>query len=114
MSTTAKNLPEPKTIALAMTGASGAAYGLRLLQCLLSSGQRVYFMLSQPAQVVLGMETDMSLAGGTTEIQKSLSEKYNATAGQLTVFSRDQWMAPVASGSGVPDAMCRTDFAQGF
>lgn len=88
-----------------MTGASGAAYGLRLLECLLSSGNRVYFMLSQPAQVVLGMETDLSLSGGTAEIEKKLTEKFKAKDGQLSVFSRDQWMAPVASGSGVPDAM---------
>ncbi|MBL4763198.1 MAG: UbiX family flavin prenyltransferase [Gammaproteobacteria bacterium] len=95
----------PKTISLAMTGASGAAYGLRLLECLLSSDNRVYFMLSQPAQVVLGMETDLSLSGGTAEIEKKLTEKFKAKKGQLSVFSRDQWMAPVASGSGVPDAM---------
>ena len=106
------DLPQPttfsspsKTISLAITGASGAAYGLRLLECLLSSGSRVYFMLSQPAQVVLGMETDISLSGGTSEIEKKLTEKFNAAEGQLSVFSRDQWMAPIASGSGVPDAM---------
>ena len=28
-------------IALAMTGASGAAYGLRLLECLLQAGEQV-------------------------------------------------------------------------
>eukprot|EP00614_Pseudopedinella_elastica_P040743 CAMPEP_0181274982 /NCGR_PEP_ID=MMETSP1097-20121128/9605_1 /TAXON_ID=35684 /ORGANISM="Pseudopedinella elastica, Strain CCMP716" /LENGTH=37 /DNA_ID= /DNA_START= /DNA_END= /DNA_ORIENTATION= len=30
----------PSTVNLAMTGASGAQYGLRLLQCLVSAGCR--------------------------------------------------------------------------
>ena len=41
-------------IALALTGASGAQYGLRLLQCLLQAGCRVHLMLSKPARVVTG------------------------------------------------------------
>ena len=39
-------------IALAMTGASGAAYGLRLLECLLEAQKTVYLMLSPAAQKV--------------------------------------------------------------
>jgi 4-hydroxy-3-polyprenylbenzoate decarboxylase len=34
-----------------------------------------------------------------------LTEQYGAMAGQLCVFGREQWMAPVASGSGAPSAM---------
>ena len=40
-------------ISLAMTGASGAVYGLRLLECLLKAGQQVYLMVSPPALVVI-------------------------------------------------------------
>jgi 4-hydroxy-3-polyprenylbenzoate decarboxylase len=94
-----------KTIALAMTGASGACYGLRLLECLLASGQQVYLMLSKPAQVVIGMETDLSLPGRPHEIQKFFVERFKCAAEQLQVFDREQWTAPVASGSGAPDAM---------
>ncbi|MDX1459105.1 MAG: aromatic acid decarboxylase, partial [Marinobacter sp.] len=36
-----------KVINLAITGASGAQYGLRLLQCLLAAGCRVHFMVSR-------------------------------------------------------------------
>lgn len=94
-----------KTIALAMTGASGAPYGLRLLECLLKSGQQVYLMLSKPAQVVIGMETDLSLPGRPREIQRFFRERYAAREDQLRVFDREQWTAPVASGSGAADAM---------
>ena len=56
-------------IALAMTGASGAAYGLRLLECLIQAEQQIYLMLSAPAQVVIGMETDLKLPGRPAEIE---------------------------------------------
>jgi 4-hydroxy-3-polyprenylbenzoate decarboxylase len=94
-----------KTIALAMTGASGALYGLRLLECLLSSKQKVYLMLSKPAQVVIGMETDLALPGRPHEIRKFFVERFECDPEQLEVFDREQWTAPVASGSGAPDAM---------
>ncbi len=94
-----------KPIALAMTGASGAVYGLRLLECLLQAGEPVYLMLSQPGQIVIGMETDLKLPARPKEIEDFLSQHYKAPAGQLRVFGRDQWTAPVASGSHAPRAM---------
>lgn len=92
-------------IALAMTGASGAAYGLRLLECLIEAGEHVYLMISQPGQVVVGMESDLSLPGRPAEMERVLSQRTGAAAGQLRVFGRDQWTAPVASGSSPPRAM---------
>ncbi len=92
-------------IALAMTGASGAVYGLRLLECLLQAKQRVYLMLSAPAQVVIGMETDLKLPGRPVEIEDVLAARFSAAPGLLTVFGREQWTAPVASGSSAPRAM---------
>jgi 4-hydroxy-3-polyprenylbenzoate decarboxylase len=94
-----------QTIALGMTGASGAQYGFRLLQCLLAADHRVHLMISKAAQVVIGMETDISLPGRNGEIQKVLSKKYNAVEKQLRVFGEDEWTAPVASGSNDVSAM---------
>ena len=45
-------------IALAMTGASGAQYGLRLLECLIAAGRPVHLMLSKPGILVIGMDAD--------------------------------------------------------
>ena len=92
-------------ITLAITGASGAQYGLRLLECLLDTGCKVYLMISQPAQVVIATETDFDLPGRADEQQLFLSKYFNATDGQLHVFGRDQWMSPVASGSNTARAM---------
>ncbi|WP_372587938.1 flavin prenyltransferase UbiX [Thiothrix lacustris] len=93
-----------KTITLIMTGASGAQYGLRLLEFLLQHGYYVYLLLSRPAQVVVNMETEHRLPGRASEIQQYFSELYGAQPGQLQVFEREQWAAPIASGSGVADA----------
>lgn len=94
----------PKTITLIMTGASGAQYGLRLLECLLQAGCRVYLLLSRPAQVVINMETEHRLPGRASEIQVYFNQLYGAQPGQLQVFEREQWAAPIASGSAVADA----------
>lgn len=92
-------------IALAMTGASGAPYGLRLLECLLAAKRQVYLMVSSPAQVVLAQETDLQVPGKPEAMRAFFTNRFGAEADQLQVFGRDQWMAPVASGSNAPGAM---------
>jgi len=94
-----------ETITLAMTGASGAVYGLRLLECLLKARERVNLLVSSPAQIVLAMETDLKVPGTPKEMQKYFDEYYSAQPGQLQVYGKDQWTAPIASGSGVSRAM---------
>ncbi|MFT6352999.1 flavin prenyltransferase UbiX [Neptuniibacter pectenicola] len=94
-----------ETITVAITGASGAQYGLRLLQCLLAADKHVFVMISRAAQVVISTETDLKLPGTPSEQTSYLSQLYDAKPNQLTVFGREQWMAPVASGSGAPSKM---------
>ncbi|NOX09067.1 MAG: UbiX family flavin prenyltransferase [Gammaproteobacteria bacterium] len=94
-----------KRITLAITGASGAAYSLRLLECLLSAGKEVALLISAPGQIVIGMEMADKLPGRPAAIQEVLSERYGADAGQLQVYGQQEWTASVASGSGVSDAM---------
>ncbi|MDQ2696685.1 MAG: UbiX family flavin prenyltransferase [Pseudomonadota bacterium] len=92
-------------IALAMTGASGACYGLRLLEQLLKAGRPVSLMLSRPAQVVIGMETDLRLPGRPAGIRAYLTAHFGCAAGQLQVYGKEEWTAPVASGSAAAPAM---------
>lgn len=92
-------------VALAWTGASGIQYGLRLLECLLDAGCKVSLMLSKPAQVVIGMETDLSLPGRPADMHRALVERFPAADRLLSIYGRDQWTAPLASGSAAPDAM---------
>ena len=95
----------PRTITLALTGASGAHYGLRLLECLLRADLRVYGLISQAAQVVIQMETELELPARAHEAEAVLSARFNAKAGQLRIFGRQEWTAPVASGSHPAAAM---------
>ncbi|MEJ2644544.1 MAG: UbiX family flavin prenyltransferase [Gammaproteobacteria bacterium] len=99
------SMPNRAPVAVAMTGASGAPYGLRLLECLLRAGEPVQFMISAPGQVVVGMETDLKLPGRPAEMQRFLTAHYDAAPDQLQVFGREEWTAPVASGSSVPRAL---------
>jgi len=92
-------------VALAITGASGAQYGLRLLECLIAAGRPVHLMLSKPGQLVIGMETDEKLPGRVPEIQRYFTERHGAAPGQLQVHGPEEWTACVASGSGAPGAM---------
>jgi len=92
-------------ICLALTGASGIQYALRLLQCLVDAGESVYLLVSQPAQIVIDMETDLELPARPADMQVFLTDYCNAEAGQIQVFGKEQWTAPVASGSGAPRAM---------
>ncbi len=92
-------------ITLAITGASGAQYGLRLLQCLVAADKQVFVMISRAAQVVINTETDLKLPGTPTEQETFLTSEFSADVGQIKVFGREQWMAPVASGSGAPSKM---------
>jgi 4-hydroxy-3-polyprenylbenzoate decarboxylase len=94
-----------EAISLAMTGASGAQYGLRLLECLLQQGIPVDLMLSQPAQIVIGMETDWQLPGRIREIERVFTERFDAVEGLLRLYGEKQWTAAFASGSAVNRAM---------
>jgi len=95
----------PKTICLALTGASGMPYGIRLLECLLAAGCRVQLLYSQVAQIVARQEMDLELPSRASDAQSMLRERYAALPGELNVYGRDEWFAPVASGSNAPDAM---------
>ncbi len=94
-----------KTVALALTGASGMPYGLRLLECLLAAGARVYLFYSPAAQIVARQELDLTLPTQPAAATAYFAQRFGAQTGQLTVFGREDWMAPVASGSNPADAM---------
>jgi flavin prenyltransferase len=95
----------PKTITLAMTGASGAEYALRLFEYCLQSNIRVQFITSQPGQIVTAMETELKLTGSTQKMKQQLVSYFDADPDLISVYSKDQWTAPPASGSSVADAM---------
>ncbi|MCW8955483.1 MAG: UbiX family flavin prenyltransferase [Gammaproteobacteria bacterium] len=96
---------DKKTIVLAITGASGVQYAVALLEYLLQDGHRVYLLVSQAAQVVISMETDLNWPAANQALQEFLCQQYGVTDQQLKVYGNKQWASPVASGSSSIDAM---------
>lgn len=94
-----------RSITLAITGASGAQYGLRLLQCLLAAECKVYLLLSNAAEVVIRTETDLDLPEGIELQQEFLNKIFGADEDQLQLLAKDDWFSPVASGSSSPSSM---------
>lgn len=92
-------------ISLAITGASGSLYGLRLLEQLVAAGRPVYLMISEAAREVIAVETDLVLPLNEEQCAAYLEECFFAEEGQIRVFARQDWYAPVASGSNAPEAM---------
>jgi len=94
-----------QTITVALTGASGLPYGLRLIECLLAAGVRVWVLYSQAAQVVAQQEMNLTLPSRPAAFQSWLEAQYQPAEGLLRVYGREEWFAPPASGSNPADAM---------
>lgn len=99
-----------KTICLALTGASGMPYGLRLLECLLDADCNVQLLYSRAAQIVARQEMDLELPSRPADARDLLLARLAGTNAavnpkKLAIFGREEWFAPVASGSNPPDAM---------
>lgn len=92
-------------VTVALTGASGAQYGLRLIEALVAAGHEVWVMVSKAAHLVIATETDTELPARPSRLAEALAERSGAAPGQIRCFAREDWMAPVASGSGAPSAM---------
>lgn len=94
-----------KRVTLAMTGASGVPYGLRLLECLLAAGCEVDLMISKAAHLVIATETQESLPANPDKLTAQLTERYAELPGRVQAYGREDWFAPAASGSGAASSM---------
>ncbi|MDP2575318.1 flavin prenyltransferase UbiX [Vibrio penaeicida] len=94
-----------KAITLAFTGASGAPYGLRLLECLLAADYTVYLLISSAARVVMATEHGLKLPGSPDGAKEALVEHLQCDADKLIVCGKEDWFSPVASGSAAPKQM---------
>jgi len=93
-----------RRVALALTGASGAVYGLRLAQELLRSGVRVSMLITPAGFEVLKQECGVDW-GGADSVSAELRRHFGADAGALSYYAGNDFNAPIASGSSAPDAM---------
>ena len=97
-------------ITVAITGASGAPYGLRLIECLLAQKQQVLLLISSAARVVLATEQNVKLSASPEKASRQLVDYFQQrgcefNTGQLNVYGKEDWFSPVASGSAAPKRM---------
>lgn len=101
----AEMTPFGPPVTVALTGASGAQYGLRLIEALVAAEREVWVMISKAAHLVIATETEVDLPARPERLAEALVERSGARPGQIRCFGREDWMAPVASGSGAPSSM---------
>ena len=94
---------EPITVAV--TGASGAQYAVRLIDVLVSVGHQVFVMVAKAAQIVIATETEHKWPAQAAQLELALREQFSSKPGRIRVFGKEDWMSPVASGSGAPSKM---------
>lgn len=92
-------------IILAITGASGVQYGLRLGEQLLAADHTLTFLVSSAGFAVLKAEAGLDWSGSEQEVSGRLREHFQVSEKQLRYYSGDNLLAPVASGSSAADAM---------
>jgi len=92
-------------ITVAITGASGSAYALRLIECLVAANFQIYVLCSSAARIVFDTEVGLKVPASPDAATKFFSEKFQAKASQITFFGKEQWFSPVASGSAAPKKM---------
>jgi 4-hydroxy-3-polyprenylbenzoate decarboxylase len=93
-----------RRITLAITGASGAPYAERLLEFLLAADCEVHLLVSKAALMVAAVETGEPWPANHEKLHDHLRARLG-NGGKLIIAGREDWMSPVASGSGAPDTM---------
>jgi flavin prenyltransferase len=95
-------------IVLAITGASGAVYGLRLGEELLRAGARLSLLISKAGSMVLREECGLEWQGDTTAVAGKFKEHFaekSAAYRSPAYYDENDFLAPIASGSNAPDAL---------
>ena len=93
-----------KPMIVAMTGASGAAYGVRVVQALVQAGQSVALVISEAARLVIHEELQIRPASYAKP--EALEAIFGPSIrGRLEVYSPKDFTAPIASGSYPTAAM---------
>lgn len=93
-----------KSIFVALTGASGSVYGLRLVEQLCLNGIEVTLAASCNGTQVCREETGLDLSGDLAKATQRLLVHLEVESG-VEMVHPDDLFCPAASGSAAPDAM---------
>jgi len=97
----------PIRYVLGMSGASGAAYGIRLLNFFLQAQEKytLYLTLTQEARLIMNGETQLDWGNSFDETQSILKTRYAETSSRLIYCDERDMTAPISSGSHQIDGM---------
>lgn len=93
-----------KSFIVAITGASGSIYGIRLVEELLKSNHRVFLCVSSQASSIIKTETGVNWQGKTDSDIENKIQKYFSSK-KIIYFNDDNMYAPISSGSFITDGM---------
>lgn len=93
-----------KSYVVAISGASGSIYGIRLVEELLKSGFFVHLCVSQTAFSIIRTETGIAWKGKTESDTARKIQKY-FNSGNITYHSEHNLSAPPSSGSFITEGM---------
>ncbi len=85
---------------VALTGASGVVYGIRLLEYLLTAGMEVHLIISEAAYLVLEQEMGWDFTLGHEKVLRS-----QLPPGNLFFYENKNLAAQIASGSFLHEGM---------
>jgi flavin prenyltransferase len=100
---------QKKSITLAITGASGCCYALKLITELLKHDICLYLLISDAAREVFRLEANIHIPKDQAAIVPfflNLAQiPENKSQNKLFYFGNKDWLSPVASGSNGADMM---------
>ncbi|MBI4654484.1 MAG: UbiX family flavin prenyltransferase [Nitrospirae bacterium] len=96
-----------KSFVVAITGASGAIYGLKLIEELLKVNSKIYLIISTQAFLIIKTETGINLKG-RTERETGKKVQMHFSSNKIEYYSEKNLSAPISSGSFIVDAMLIT------
>ena len=93
-----------KSFIVAITGASGSIYGIRLIEGLLKSKHKVHLVISKQAFSIIKIETGINWTGNTASgIEKKIQKYFSSK--NIKYYSENNLSAPFSSGSFITDGM---------
>lgn len=90
---------------IAITGASGAIYGVRLLEYMVKSGYVIHLTVTREGWYILNEEVGYSWEGDEKEVASAICKYYGTSTENLHYYNEDNLSSPIASGSVHIDGM---------
>lgn len=86
-------------VTVAITGASGSVYGVKLVKALLESEYKINLVISGTGMEILSHELGINWHGDAENIEREVNKYFQIKKNKIRYFSADNLLAPLSSGS---------------